>query len=535
MSLRSSKQVVFNGAAQAGLGRGIALAGRLAAVTYGPGGGTVALERQSDTPLVTKSGFAAIRDVELPDSFGRIGLELVKEAVTRVRYATGDGAATVSILAAALARAAGRLAVAGIDPGSIVDGFSAARQVALDALAGMRRDVAEPALLARLCARAGEDDMELAAIVAEAVQRVGADGIVKVSFNQSVDTCVDYTTGMAFDHGVQSRDFLDADGELRLEQPLLLLCEDAIEEARDVIPALEIAHAAKRPLLVLAEAVTKQALATLITNHRGGTVRCAAVKGPGTGTYRHEMTADVAVLAGGFVLGARLGRQPGEARRDDLGGAEFAVLSGRTTRILGGEGSPDAVAVRVRQLRDAHALEAKTYDRGKLAQRIARLAGGAANIRVGAFTETEWKERHRRCETMVSVARSALDGGVVPGGGLALYQAARAVRAKLGHDAAAAAFANAIGEPFARITGRSGAHAATVADAIGASGTAAGFDARAGRIVADGADGTLVDPLSIVVAALNAAASTAEQVARVGCVVAAAPRSSAVRKGTVRR
>lgn len=528
--MRSPKTVVFNGSAQAALGRGIALAGRLAAVTYGPGGGTVALERQSDTPLVTKSGFAAIRDVELADSFDRLGLEMVKEAVTRVRYATGDGAATVSILAAALSQAASRLAAAGIDPGTIARGFGAARTVALEALAEMRRDVTDPALLARLCARAGDGDMELATIAAEAVDRVGPDGVVSVSFNQAVDTRVDYASGMAFDHGVQSRDFLDADGELRLESPLLLLCEDALEDAADVIPALEIAHAAQRPLLVLAESVTRQALATLIANHRGGTVRCAAVKGPGSGVYRHEMTADVAVLAGGFVLGARLGRRPAEARRDDLGGVDLAVLSGRSTRLSGGEGSPDAVALRVGQLRDAHAREDKTYDRGKLAQRIARLAGGTANIRVGAFTETEWKERHRRCETMVSVARSARDGGVVPGGGLALYRAAAAVRTLLGGDPVAAAFANAIGEPFAKITGRCGIHPAAVAAAIEASGTAAGFDADVGRVVADAADGTLVDPLPIVVAALNAAASTAEQVARVGCVVAAGPRRAPNRR-----
>jgi chaperonin GroEL len=522
--VRSPKTVVFNGSAQEGLGRGIALAGRLAAVTYGPDGGTVALERQSDTPLVTKSGFAAIRDVTLSDGFDRIGLEMVKEAVTRVRYATGDGAATVSILAAALSQAASRLTAAGIDPGTIARGFVAARGVTVDSLGSMRRDLPNTGVLVRLCAAAGDGDTELAAIVADAVQRVGADGIVHVSFNQSVDTRADYATGMAFEHGVQSRDFLDAEGELRLESPLLLLCEDALEDAADVIPALEIAHAEKRPLLVLAEAVTKQALAALIANHRGGTVRCAAVKGPGSGAYRHEMTADVAVLAGGFVLGARLGRRPAEARRDDLGGVDLAILSGRNTRLSGGEGSADAVAIRVHQLRDAHAQEAKTYDRGKLAQRIARLTAGTANVRVGAFTETEWKERHRRCETMVSVARSALSGGVVAGGGLALYRAGEAVRRAAGADPVAAAFAKAIGEPFAQITRRSGRHPSSVAAAIDVVGSGAGYDARSGSVVADAAGEALVDALPIVVAALNAAVSTAEQVARVGCVVAAGPR-----------
>lgn len=533
MPVRSPKTVVFNGSAHAALGRGIALAGRLAEVTYGPDGGTVALEREGDTPLVTKSGFATIRDVTLHRPLERIGLEMVKEAVTRVRHATGDGAATVSLLASSLTRAAFRLSAAGIDQGAIASGFAAARDVAVAALNGMRRDVADADVLASLCAGAGDHDLELAGIVAEAVQRVGADGIVQVSFNQSVDTHVDYATGMAFNHGVQSRDFLEDDGELRLEAPLLLLCEDALEHAAEVIPALEIARAAQRPLLVLAESVTRQALATLVANHRGGTVRCAAAKGPGSGVYRHEMTADIAILAGGFVLGSRLGRKPADVRREDLGGVELAILAGRSTRLVGGEGPADGVQSRVRQLRDAHALEAKTYDRGKIAQRIARLSGGTANIRVGAFTETEWKERHRRCETMVSVARSALAGGVVPGGGLALYRAGETVRTAVHGDPVAGAFADALGEPFEKITQRSGQRAADMAAAVAAAGDFAGFDARVRAVASGTAARGLVDPLPIVIAALDAAASTAGQVARVGCVVAAGSRRAA-KIGTVR-
>lgn len=534
MSSQTPKQVVFDGAAVAALGGGIALAGRLAGATYGPRGGMVALERIRDTPLLTRSGFATVRDVTLARPLDRIGFELVKEAVTRVGYGTGDGAATTSLLTAALSKAAARLCAAGIGANDVVAGFARGRAVALQALEAMRRDLPDRAVLARLCARAGDDDVGLAGVVAEAVERVGADGLVTVSFSQSIDTSVEYATGMAFDHGVLSRDFLDGDaGELRLENPLLLLCEDAIEAAADVIPALEIAHAEKRPLLVLAEAVTGQALATLLANHRGGNVRCAAVKGPGSGVYRHEMTSDIAVLAGGYVLGHRLGRPPSAARREDLGGVELAVASARSIRLLGGEGSPGAVAARVRQLHDAHAAEQKTYDRGKIAQRIARLAAGVANIRVGAFTPTEWQERHRRAETMVSVARGAVTGGVVPGGGLALYRAAEAVRAACGPDPSARAFADAIGMPFARIVQGSGLVPAQVAESIAASGPEAGFDAGSGRVVADAMQDALVDSLPVVVGALNAAASMAEQVARVGCVVAVRRRRS--RTGMARR
>jgi chaperonin GroEL len=520
--MRETKDILFGDKAATALDGGLALAGQLAGITFGPRGRLVAMERTNDFPLFTKSGFVAVRDLELDASLSRIGLELAKEAATRVQYATGDGTAMAILLAAALSGAASRLKAAGHDPGRIADGFGAARHTALGSLTEQRRPAISRDLIAMLCARAGDDDLELADIVADAVLKVGPDGIVTVSFNQSVDTTALYSTGVEFERGFLSRDFADeGTTRLKLDRPLVLLCEDRLESAADVLPALEIARAEDRPLAVIAEDVVGQAMAMLVANHRGGIVRCAAVKGPGSGTYRHEMTADLAILTGGQVLSSRTGRLPSGARRDDLGGTDMIEIGSASTRILGGDGADEAVAARVRQLREAVSREDKTYDKGKLSQRLARLAAGVANIRVGAPTQSMWKERHRRAESMVSAARSAMTGGVVPGSGTSLVHAAAAVRASRPGDPVASAYAAALTEPFRHLARGSDRGPGRLQQDLLATGAGAGFDADRGRIVPDAHGMSLVDPHDVVATALAHASSLAEQVARVGCLILA--------------
>jgi chaperonin GroEL len=483
----------------------------------------VALERANDYPLVTKSGFVAVRDLHVGDRCSRLGVELVKDTITRLHYELGDGATTTSILTEAMAREAIRLLAAGMDAGTLVGAFDAAESTAIDAFSRMRREVAGGEELAAVVLRAcGGEDPQLATLVADAVERVGQIGIVTVSYHQAVATSVEYASGMEFDHGVLSRDFLDDGSPRRLDRPLLLLCEDALEEAGDVIPALEMARARSRALLVIAESVTKQAMATLLSNNRAGVVACAAVKGPGSGVYRHEMTADIAIWSGGLVLGRRLGRSPDGARIEDLGGCALATVGGRSTRLLEGEGDAAAVAAVVQQLRHEHAREQRHYDRSKLAMRLARLAAEVANIRVGGFTETEWKLRHVRAESMVAIARSAVSGGIVPGGGVALMQAAAAVRNACGEHPAAVAYARALRAPFDRLVRAAGLHPQTVAEAVNVLGPGAGFDQRTATLVPDAVAHRLMDPLPIVAGALRAASSIAKQLAKVNCAVVVA-------------
>ena len=519
MSVRSPKRLLFGDAARAAVSDGVALGSRLASVTHGPCGRFVAVERMNDYPLVTKNAFSAVRHLCVANRFAGLGVELLKEMVSRVHYEFGDGTSTASILVDALLRAATRLLAAGSHPNVIVRGFDAAESLAIEVLSSMRRKVSSRSTLAQLAMRAGGEDREMAALVAEAVERVGAEGIVTVSYHQAVTSCVDYASGMEFDSGVVDRDFLGGKDKLRLDRPLLLMCEDRIEEASSVVPALEIARSQSRSLLVVAEGVAKQGLATLLANNRAGVVKCAAVKGPGSGVYRHEMTADIAVLCGGFVFGQRLGRIPETARLSDLGQCELAFIGGTSTRIHEGGGSVEAVAARVRQLRDEHCREQRHYDRGKLALRLARLSSGVANIRVGAFTESEWSLRHRRTENMVSVARGAFSGGAVPGGGVALFRAAEFIKDTMRGDSVGTLYAEALRTPFDRIVETAGLVPGAVADILRSSAAGAGFDQRTGRIVTDSASEGLVDSLPIVSGALRIASSIAKQVVKVNCAV----------------
>ena len=430
---------------------------------------------------------------------GDSAVELLKEMVSRVHYEFGDGTSTASILVDALLRAATRLLAAGSHPNVIVRGFDAAESLAIGVLSSMRRKVSSRSTLAQLAMRAGGEDREMAALVAEAVERVGAEGIVTVSYHQAVASCVDYASGMEFDSGVVDRDFLGGKDKLRLDRPLLLMCEDRIEEASSVVPALEIARSQSRSLLVVARESQKQGLATLLANNRAGVVKCAAVKGPGSGVYRHEMTADIAVLCGGFVFGQRLGRIPETARLSDLGQCgQLAFIGGTSTRIHEGGGSVEAVAARVRQLRDEHCREQRHYDRGKLALRLARLSSGVANIRVGAFTDSQWSLRHRRTENMVSVARGAFSGGAVPGGGVALFRAAEFIKDTMRGDSVGTLYAEALRTPFDRIVETAGLVPGAVADILRSS-QRGRLDQRTGRIVTDNsASEGLVDSLPIV-------------------------------------
>jgi chaperonin GroEL len=522
VGLRSSKRVLFGRTARNAVSNGLTLASRLASVTHGPRGGLVAVEQTNDYPFITNNGFGAIRHLSVADNSARLGVELLKDLVSRVHYELGDGTSTTSILADAFSSAATQLLAAGNESNAIIPSFDAAEDIAIEALSGMRREVSGREMLAHLALRAGGDDREMAELVAEAVDRVGPEGVVTVSYHQAVSSCVDYASGMEFDSGVINRDFLDEKGKLRLERPLLLLSEDKIEEPSSVIPALEIARAAARSLLVIAEGVEKQALATLLANHRAGLVRCAAVKGPGSGIYRREMTADIAILCGGSVFGRRLGRMPETAGSDDLGQCELVTTNGQSTRIHEVAGSRDAVAARVLQLKDAHAAEQRHYDRSKLALRLARLSSEVANIRVGAFTESEWNIRYRRTENMVSVAQSAVSGGTVPGGGVALLWAAERVKEAIGSDPAGTLYARALRSPFNRIVEAAGLVPRAVAESLRNSGTEAAFDQRLGKVVTGEAAECLVDSLPVVGGALRVASSIAKQVAKIGCAVVTA-------------
>ena len=532
MTLERPKHIKMGGAARDALMEGFGRAARIASLTLGPHGGRVVLERADDYPELTRDGFTAIRDLEDADRFATLGTELIKACVKKTRDAVGDGTTTTALLAGAFAEAGLRLVAAGIDPPSVRRGYEGLTQEALAALERQSGPVGGRAMLAQLARVAADGDDEIADLVAEAVEKLGPEGVINVSYHQSVDTTIDYMSGMAFDHGLLSRNFLLKAGEtaVALDQPLLLMCEGELTEATQLVPALEAARASGRSLLVLAQDVSDQALAAMLANHREGTVRCAAAKGPESGIYRHAATDDVAVLTGGRMVGEETGLLPEKVDGAALGAAKRAIVDGSSTTIFGGGGASEAVERRAAQLRDAIGCERKSYDRGKLEGRLARLVSGVANIRVGGVTETAWKARYRACENALNTARAAAADGVVAGGGVALARVAFTIEHPATGTADGAlrrAFARALQEPFRRIAQAAGCEPAITLETLRSKGTEIGFDARTAAFCPY-LEAGVVDATRVTTTALTNAAVTAGQLLSTGCVVALARRPDAV-------
>ena len=531
MALERPKSIKTGADAREALMAGFSRTARLAALTLGPHGGRVVLERADDYPEMTRDGFTAIRDLEDDDRFATLGTELIKACIKKTRDAVGDGSTTTALLAGAFAEAGLRLVAAGIDPPTVRRRFDGLAQEALAALTRQSAPVAGRAMLAQLAGIAADGDDEIAGLVAEAVERLGPEGVISVSYHQGVDTTIDYMSGMAFDHGLLSRNFLLKAGEteVALDKPHLLMCQGELTEAAQVVPALEAARAGGRSLLVLAQDVSDQALAALLTNHREGTVRCAAAKGPESGIYRHAATDDVAVLTGGRMVGEETGLIPEKIDAAALGTAKRAVVDGVSTTIFGGSGERHAVERRAEQIRDAIEHERKSYDRGKYEARLARLVSGVANVRVGGVTESAWKARYKACENALNTARAAAADGVVPGGGVALARAAFALED--GVDGAGEperrAFARALGMPFRRIAGAAGCEPSIALEALKGAAVEIGFDARTGGF-RPWREAGVVDATRVTATALTNAAVTAGQLLSTGCVVALARRPDAV-------
>ena len=531
MTLERPKRIKTGAAARDALMVGFGRTARLAGLTLGPRGGRVLLERADDFPELTRDGFTAIRDLEDSDRFATLGTELIKACVKKTRDAVGDGSTTTALLAGAFAEAGLRLVAAGIDPPSVRRGFDGLTRDALEALKRQSGPVGGHTMLAQLALVAADGDDEIAGLVAEAVERLGPEGVINVSYHQSVDTTVDYMSGMAFDHGLLSRNFLLKAGEteVALDQPHLLMCQGELTGAAQLVPALEAARRSGRSLLVLAQDVSDQALAVLLANHREGTVRCAAVKGPDSGFYRHAATDDVAVLTGGRLVGEETGLLAETLAPGTLGTAKRAIVDGVSTTIFGGGGATEAVERRAAQLRDAIGRERKSYDRGKYEARLARLVAGVANIRVGGVTETAWKARYRACENALNTARAAAADGVVAGGGVALARAAFAIEdaAPGAGDPLRRAFARALQEPFRRISAAAGCEPSLALEALREAAAETGFDARTGTF-RSWREAGVVDATRVTATALTNAAVTAGQLLSTGCVVALARRPDAV-------
>ncbi len=417
-----AKKLAFDEEARRALERGVNKVANAVRVTLGPKGRNVVLEKKWGSPTITKDGVTVTKEVELEDEYENMGAQLCKEVASKTNDDTGDGTTTATVLAQAIVTAGLKNVAAGANPMLIKRGIEEAVREVVRAIESNSIPVEGREEIAHVAGIAG-NDAEIGEIIADAMDKVGKDGVITVEESKVGTTEVEVVEGMQFDKGYISPYFAGEEGESVLEDCYILLYEEKISAAADIVPVMEKVATANKPLLVIAESVEAEALATLVVNNMRGTVRCCAVKAPGFGDRRKRNLEDIAILTNGRFISEDLGIKLDSVQLEDLGQAERVVITKDDTTIIKGAGSQRDIDARVAEIRREIAETDSDYDREKLEERLAKLAGGVAVIKVGAATETELKELQHRFEDALESARSAIEEGVVPGGGVMLARA----------------------------------------------------------------------------------------------------------------
>uniref|UniRef100_A0A832I7P0 Chaperonin GroEL n=1 Tax=Eiseniibacteriota bacterium TaxID=2212470 RepID=A0A832I7P0_UNCEI len=517
------KQVQFDDAARAALRAGVEKLAGAVRVTLGPRGRNVVIEHAGHSPTITNEGLTIAQEVELADRFENLGARLVREAAARTGGQAGDGTTTATVLAHALVVRGLRAVAAGHNPVALRRGLERAVREAVAHVAEHARAVGGREDLARIATVSAGGDAALGALVAEAMDRVGRAGVVTVEEGRSLETSLEVVEGVRFEGGYLSPYFVtDPDGmEAALDRPLVLVADLKFTQARDMLPALEIAARHRRPLLVAAEDVEGEALATMVVNRLRGTVQSVAVRVPGLGERRRAMLEDLALLCGANLVAADLGREPEGVTEEDFGRARRVRVDHDSTTVIEGGGRPAAVRLRLQALERELAGASSEADAERLRERRARLAGGVAVIRAGGATETAMKERRARIEDALAATRAAVEEGVVVGGGLALLRARAALdRLGLTGDEAVGAriVAEALEEPAAQIASNAGMEGAVAVARARELPFATGLNALTLQFE-DLREAGILDPAKVVRCALENAASVAQLVLTTDAVV----------------
>jgi chaperonin GroEL len=528
----AAKELKFGDEARNGMLRGVDKLANAVRVTLGPKGRNVVLGKTWGSPTITKDGVTVAREIDLKDSYENMGAQMVKEVATKTNDTAGDGTTTATVLAQAIFREGVKNLAAGANPMALQRGIQLATEKAVADLERQSKKVRGKEELANVASVSANNDREIGELISEAMERVGKDGVVTVEESRTLLTDLDIVEGMQFDRGYLSPYFVTNPERMEavLDDTLILLHEKKIAAMRDLLPVLEQAASQGRPLLIISEDVEGDALATLVVNKLRGTIKVCAVKAPAFGDRRKALLEDIAVLTGGRVITEDLGIKLENLTAEDLGSAKRIIVNKDDTTIVEGAGDAKEIQGRVQTLR--RQIEEKStsdYDREKLQERLAKLAGGVAVIRVGAATETEMKEKKMRVEDAVNATRAAAQEGIVPGGGIALLRAARALdKFKVGDDEEADVqtgvkiLRRALEEPVHRIAANAGVDGAVVVGKIEASKGAKGFNAATGEyedLVAAG----IIDPTKVVRMALQNAASVAALLLTTGAAVTDAP------------
>jgi chaperonin GroEL len=522
------KQVMFSDEGRAALLRGVNIMAAAVKATMGPKGRNVVIDKKYGSPTITKDGVAVAKEIDLKDPFENMGAQMIKEVASKTSDIAGDGTTTATVLAQAIIREGLKNVTAGANPMGLKRGIDKAVDVVVEDLKRMSKSTKDKKEIAQVATIASNNDKTIGDLIAEAMEKVGKDGVITVEESKSAETVLDLVEGMQFDRGYLSPYFVtDAERmECVVEDALILIYEKKLSVMKDMLPLLEqVAHAGK-PLLIVAEDVEGEALATLVVNKLRGTLHCVAVKAPGFGDRRKAMLEDIAILTGGKAITEDLGIKLEKITLEDLGKAKKVVVDKDNTTIVEGAGKTGAIEGRIKQLRAQIEETTSDYDREKLQERLAKLAGGVAVIKVGAATETAMKEKKARVEDALNATRAAVEEGIVAGGGVALLRASTAIDSlKLEGDEKVGAMIikRALEEPIRRIVENAGLEGSVVVEKVKAEkGVTRGFDAESLEFV-DMIQAGIIDPTKVERVALQNAASVASLLLTTEALVADLP------------
>ncbi|MDF9391393.1 MULTISPECIES: chaperonin GroEL [Methylococcus] len=532
----AAKEVKFGDDARARMMRGVNILAHAVKVTLGPKGRNVVLEKSFGAPTVTKDGVSVAKEIELSDKFENMGAQMVKEVASQTSDVAGDGTTTATVLAQSILTEGLKAVAAGMNPMDLKRGIDKAVAAAVDEIHAMSVPCTDSNAIAQVGTISANADESIGKIIAEAMDKVGKEGVITVEDGSGLENQLDIVEGMQFDRGYLSPYFINNQQSMsaELENPFILINEKKISNIRELLPVLEGVAKAGRPLLIIAEDVEGEALATLVVNNMRGILKVAAVKAPGFGDRRKAMLEDIAVLTGGTVISEDIGLSLEKATLADLGTAKKVQITKENTTIIDGAGATEAIQGRVAQIRKQIEDTTSDYDREKLQERLAKLAGGVAVIKVGAATEVEMKEKKARVEDALHATRAAVEEGIVPGGGVALIRALAKLRDLKGanhdQDVGISIARRAMEEPLRQIVANAGDEPSVVLNKVAEGSGNFGYNAATGEygdLVAMG----ILDPAKVTRSALQNAASVASLMITTEAMVAEEPKEEAPMPG----
>ncbi|GHU52804.1 60 kDa chaperonin [Bacilli bacterium] len=528
-----AKQLLFNEDARRKLLAGVEQISQAVKVTLGPKGRNVLLDKKFGAPTVTKDGVSVAKEVELADPYENMGAQLLKEVATKTNDVAGDGTTTATVLAYSLVKEGLKSVAAGMTPIELKRGIDKAVEIAVDEIKKNSKEIKDKEEISHVASVSANNDSEIGNTIADAMEKVGKDGVITVEESKTMDTTIEFVEGMQFDRGYISAYFVtDRDTMTSVyEDAYILIHDKKISSMKDMLPLLEKIAQSGKPLLIIAEDVDGEALSTLVVNSLRGTLRTCAVKAPGFGDRRKAMLEDIAILTGGEVISEELGLKLENTEITQLGKAKTIKIDKDNTTVINGAGKPKEIQDRIAQIKAQIEDTTSDYDREKLQERLAKLAGGVAVINVGAATEVELKEKKHRVEDALSATRAAIDEGIVPGGELALIQAAIALEKsdvsgltddeKVGFKIVK----RALEEPIRQIAENAGLDGAVIAERAKAEKKGIGFDAAKLEWV-DMVKAGIIDPAKVTRSALQNAASIASLLLTTECAITDLPEKN---------